>query len=231
MSRTTGCHLVAAGIMFIFAVGVSCDRSGRDAAPGDGTRSPDGEGDPATPLQTVLAVHKYRAEGRLAMIESHVVAEQRPYVLELLHAVDRLAAADQALGDAITRRLGRLTAEAFDYSQVANLVGVFSRDVDVLDEKIEGDAAVVMVQIAKRVPLDSVHLVRSGGRWLIRTDAPIPGLAAELGRLADVLSAAARRVADGRLTAEQLRRELDAQSAEVRRRIVEMTVTTKSPAP
>ena len=227
----TGCHLVAAGIMVAFAAGVSCDRSGRDAAPAGGTGSPDGAGGPATPFQTVLAVHKYRVEGRLGMIESYLVAEQRPHVLELLHAVDRLTAADQALGDAITRSLCRLTSEDFDDSQVANLVGVFSRDVDVLDEKIEGDAAVVTVQIAKRVPLDFVHLVRSGGRWLIRTDAPIPGLAAELGRLADVLSAAARRVADGRLTAEQLRRELDAQSADVRRRIVEMTVTTKSPAP
>lgn len=222
---------MAAGIIVVFAVGVSCDRSDRGAAPVANTGTGDGGGGPATPLQTVLAVHKYRAEGRLGMIESHLVVEQRPYVLELLHAVDRLVAANQALGDAITRRLGRLTAEAFDYSQVANLVGVFSRDVDVLDEKIVGDAAVVTVQIAKRVPLDSVHLVRSGGRWLIRTDTPIPGLAVELGRLADVLSAVVCRVADGRLTAEQLRRELDAQSADVRRRIVEMTVTTNPAAP
>ena len=119
----------------------------------------------------------------------------------------------------ITKRLGRASARAFDRSQAANVIGVFSRDVEVLDARVQGDNAVVTIQVADRLPLEEVELVRRDGKWIIRTDPPIAGLAGELRKLADVLVAVARMVDDREMTAAQIKRELDLRQAPIGRRL------------
>ncbi len=167
----------------------------------------------------------------MALVGSLLLPDQRPAVIELLQTVDRLTAAERSLRDAVAFKFGRASASAFDHSEVANVVGVFSRDVEILGERIDGDHAVVTVQVGGRVPLDQVNLALVDGEWRIRTDAPIPGLAGELNRLADVFSSLTRRATEGTATLEELRRELDSRAAEVFRRIQVLTEKQTGPSP
>jgi len=179
--------------------------------------------EPLSPMETLARVREYRRAGRPSLVERSIVPEQRSAVSELLYAVDRLEQAGEALNGAVRTHLGLAFAEMFDYSQVANIVGVFSRDVELIDQRIEGEAAVVTIQVSGRVPLDEVHLLLRDGQWQITTDPSIPGLAGELGKLADFWFDVSRRVEQRQLTASDLRRELDARQASVARRLKALT--------
>ena len=172
-----------------------------------------------SPSDTIRLVHEYRLAGRLALLEEHLVPEQRPQVVELIQAVDRLLWGNGVLKAAVTQHFGPSLARAFDRSQAANVIGVFSRDLTVLDETVDGNTAVVTLQIADRIPLDKVQLVRREGRWLIRTDPPIPGVSGEIRRLAEVLIDVSRMIADKDLTPIQLKKELALRERAVGRRI------------
>ena len=218
-------RLVRARIFLLFAILCGgCDRS-RPADDSTSTASrqstaPSAASDKAlSAVETVRRIHQYRIAGQIGYIEPYLLPEQRAAVVELMHAVDRLERANEALQAAVRRRLGRASAMMFDRSGVANIVGVFSKSVKVIDERVVGEEALVTIQVAGRVPLEEVHLVRRAGLWLVRTDTPIPGVAAELDRLADRMIDEAARVEDGRLTAPRLERELKAHAEFVARRL------------
>jgi hypothetical protein len=180
-----------------------------------------------SPIDRLVRVREYHRTGRLSLVERSIVPEQRTAVSELLYTVDRLGRAGDAFHEAVRKHLGLASAEMFDYSQVANIIGVFSRDVELIDQRIEGDAAVVTIQVAGRVPLDEVHLVLRDGQWLITTDPPIAGLAVELRKLADVWVDLSRQIEKQRLTASELKRELDARQGPITRRIAALTHSTQ----
>ncbi len=215
-------------IAALMPLGLSCDRSQHSA---DRTDSPSTErsasssrtNEDISPLDTVQRVHHYRLAGQIGRIEPYLWPEQRAVVVELIQAVDRLAWANEVLQAAVTKHLGPASAGLFDRSQVANIIGVFSKDVELIDQRINGEQAVVTIQVAAQVPLEEVQLFRRNGRWLIRTDSPIPGLAGELRNLADALIGTARRVENQQLTVAQLRRELDAREAPIGRRLAALT--------
>ena len=164
-----------------------------------------------------------RHSGRLELIEPYLPPDRRSSVIGLIQTMDRLLWANDVLGAAVTRHFGPATARAFDRSEAANAVGVFSRDVEFLNEQIDGDAAVVTFQVAGRVPLKEVTLERHGGCWLIQTDPPIPGVAAALRDLAQVLVDTARMLDDRPMSAAQLQRELASREASIGRRIKALT--------
>ncbi len=205
----------------------ACDRSDRGAADGDSrptraSRISAASGGALTPSDTVCRVHELRTSGKLEWLGEHLVPEQREHNLDLIHATDRLLSANRVLQAAITEHLGPATAAAFDRSRTANAIGVFSTEVEVLSQRVEGNRATVTIQVADRVPLENVHLVRDVNRWLIRTDPPIPEVSAQMGKLADVLIRTARRLADERMTAAELVRELESQQAPIGRRLTEL---------
>jgi len=187
--------------------------------------------DAVSPLDTVRRVHDYRVGGNLAQIEAHLLPEQRPFVLELLLAVDQFLAADQALRASATRNIGPASAMAFDRSDVADMLGVFSHHLSALDETIDGDRAVVTIQVADRVPLQSVNLVRRADVWLIETDPPIPGAAREIRAMAAVLTEAAQSLAQKPITAAELQAEIQSRQAAVARRLASLARETGAQAP
>ncbi|MCH8148791.1 MAG: hypothetical protein IH987_12465 [Planctomycetes bacterium] len=176
-----------------------------------------------SPIDTLRLLRAHRAAGRFDQLGSYLLPEQRRYVIDLIHAVDRLDRGNDVLQGAVTRRFGPATARMFDRSGTRNAIGVFSADVKLLTERVSEDAAVVVIQVADRVPLIEVHLERRADRWVLRTDPPIPGMAAELAKLAEALVATARRLDQEQLTLPELRRELSLQEAAVGRRLEELT--------
>jgi hypothetical protein len=139
--------------------------------------------------------------------------------MELFQSVDRLLAADQTLRAAVAHRIGPASAQAFDWSAAANRLGVFSKDVQVLGETVHGDQAEVTIQVADRLPLQNVVLVRRKNLWQIQTDRPIPGAAAEIRQMANVLNEAARSLHDHPKTLAELRTEIGARQQAIARRL------------
>jgi hypothetical protein len=226
MNSIAGRALAAAAVLLSLLP--SCDRSDKgtnSAKPEVATvqASTGAQRQDPSPAETVRQVHKLRAAGQLELLEAYLLPDQRPHIVGLIHAMDQLLSANQVLQASVTRHLGPATAAAFDRSDAANAIGVFSREVQILNERVEGDKAFVTIQVAGRVPLEEVELVRRPGRWKVRTDPPIPEVSEELRKLAEVLVQAARRLEAKGLTAAELKRELDSQQAPIGRRLAELT--------
>lgn len=187
--------------------------------------------DPRSPAETARAVHQYRVSGQLKRMEPYLLPEQRPHVIELLQAVDQLIAAQQVLRVAVGKHMGPATAEVFDEVETANMLGLFSKDVSILEERITGATAVVTIQVAGRVPLEQVRFIRHDERWVLVEDAPIVGLAREIRNLADVHIAVARRLEDRPMTVAQLQQELAMRRAPIQRRLAELYQRAQAPPP
>lgn len=184
-----------------------------------------------SPAGTVRELRRHIAADRLTEVERYLLPDQRGEVMSLLRAVRGVAGSNESLQTAVRERIGRAAARRVDRSQVVNAVGVFSRDVDVIDERSDNGTAVVTIQIADRLPLEQVHLVRAPQGWQIQTDAPVSGLADELRALGKVLQDLARLVQDTLLTVDALERELRVREAAVGRRIATLLATPSSPGP
>lgn len=172
-----------------------------------------------TPSETIRRINELRVAGRLSALDPFLPPDDVRHVIDLLQSVDRLVAANHALQAAITDALGAASARPFDRSQVANIVGVFSMDVVVVDERLDRDRAAVTIEVGGRLPLEEVVLNRRGGRWILELDQPRPEITTELHRLADALEGVAVDIRKGRLTdAAQIRADLERRQKPIGRR-------------
>lgn len=225
--------VVVAFVMFgVVSVG-GCERDAPNSREADGpsTDAPQAGGDHRrlSPIETVRRARRHRLAGELGRLEECLVVEQRKAVVDLVMSVDRLATANDTLTLATREHLGAATAETVDRPGLANIIGVFSRDVELIDEHVTGDKAVVTIQVAGRIPLEEIELVRRQRRWLIQTDPPVEGMTDALRRHADTLIGLARAVREGKYDAGSLVRELEARETSSGRRISKLLTTTSKP--
>lgn len=173
------------------------------------------------PMETLQLLRKHQPAGDHAGIEPFLLADQRDLVIAQMCAVDRLVDATAVLRARIEERFGLGAAQDFDYGQVANILGVLSRDVTLLTETVQDARARVTFQVADRVPLESAEMVRRDHRWLLVVD-PIEGVPEEIEKLAAVIAEVADAVRDGAYTVTNLRREIDRRQAPILRRLSEL---------
>jgi hypothetical protein len=183
----------------------------------------------AGPLETLRRAGQCRRARRLQDLAAYLLPEQRDAVLEQLLAVDELTAAGESLKARVNRVVGPGAAATFDRTGVTNALGPFSRDVECVSESVEGETARVRIRVAGQLPLEEVKLLRRDERWLIQTDSPIPGMAAELRKLAGVLNRVGDEVERRHLTADQIERELALRQHPILQRIDQLTEAAKHP--
>jgi hypothetical protein len=131
----------------------------------------------------------------------------RDDVLEQLVAVDELMAANTSAQVAITQSCPDVDPRPFDMSAMTNFLGLFSRDSEFIDEKIEGDTATVTVQVAGRLPLTYLDFQRYEGRWVYLPGESVEDLAPGIRLLAKGLSRFATVVAAGACSPEKIASE------------------------
>jgi len=167
----------------------------------------------------------------MASIKQYINPEQRDAVFEYILSVDELTSAGESLKARINRIVGPGSADAFDRTAVANALGPFSRDVECVNEVIQGESAVVRIRVGGRLPLEDVRLLRQDGCWMIRTDPPIVEMPAELRKLAKVLRDVAAEAEREQLTAEQIEKELTLLQRPILRRIEQLTQASRPNEP
>jgi hypothetical protein len=174
-----------------------------------------------SPAGTVLRLHACRVEGRYAEMLELLTPENREEVRDLVLAVDQLIAAEMTLRRKLVKELGEGSATRFNQrDQVANILGPFSRDIRIVDEKISGDSAEVSLQVAARVPLETVKLVGGdGGAWRVKVDEPIDGLSGEIRNLAKATDKVAAELERRHLSLEEVEKELNLRQAPILKRM------------
>lgn len=207
----------------------ACERE-----PGAGTPAPAPQAAPAstradtatlTPRQTVKEIRRLRHRAAFVEMADHLVPEQREATVDYLLAVDRVVASHTRLSRTLSERVGAGAAASIRPGPLANIAGVFSADVEIVDvaESENGDDAVVTYCVNGQVPLETVTLVRGDDRWLLRP-APIdPEVTVQLRKLAEAADKVRVLVQSRNMTTEQVHQELGLRQTPILTRIAELT--------
>ncbi len=184
------------------------------------TESPEPSSDTTnlTPTETIHRLRKFRTDARYSKIEPHLQPVQASVVLDLLRATDRLNLATLLLHRRVTEHMGTAAGQRFNYDQTANLVGIFSRDVTLLTEKIDDDHATLSYQIAGHVPLETAEFVRKNDRWILSTD-PVAGVPEQILELAFIIERISANLNKTQYTPDELQREITLRQSPVMRRL------------
>jgi len=209
---------LAASWVVVLAVGTigACDRGG--AARSNGLDA-DAVGSPS---QTLLRARELRQRNAYGELGRYLIPEQRSAVVRHLQAVDRLVVAHESLNQLIAERIGIGSATLIDPTALGNIAGVFSADVEIVDENVQGDRAVVTISVAGRLPLENVSLTRVNGQWLLGTDPPVPDLSAQIHKLADAADRVAQVLRSRPMTSQEVRHELELRQTPILKRIQEL---------
>jgi hypothetical protein len=191
------------------------------ASPPSPTPAPDGR--VISPSQTVHEARRLRNRSAFDDLEEYLLPDQRTAVIANLLAVDRLVVAYRSLNRLIEDRIGPGSATWINADAIANIAGVFSADVEIIDETIDDDYALVAFSVAGRVPLEEITLVRRDNRWRLRGEAPAPELSLQLRKLAAAADRVRLLLNTRDMTADELRSELALRQDPILKRIQELS--------
>ena len=171
------------------------------------------------PMRTVEHLQHMRKQGRYSLIEPFLAKSQRAIVIAQIRAVDRLVVAGAQLRNRVREHMGVSVARSFDsYSQLGNIVGVFSEDVSVVGQRVDGDRAEIRYSVAGRLPLKTIDLLRREGLWTMQTDS-VEGVPELLLKLAFLLERMSDLILERPMTAAQLHHEIDLRQSAIMRRL------------
>lgn len=180
---------------------------------------------PATPKETVERMVELRRLARYGVLRTFVEPAHASGVIDFLLAMDDVGAANAEVQAAIRKRLPSVAASNWDLSWLRNWQSLFSADVRVLDEQVDGDRARVTIRVADVMPLETIEMRREGTRWVYDPGAGPGALPPALHRLATSLRRIAATVMTRDLTERDLRTEFRLRIHPLLRRMASMGET------
>lgn len=200
---------VAFGLLMLV---IGCNRAAPPAPREDHGPSP------RDVIASLIAAHRQRS---YAAIEPLCHPERVSEVISTLTAVDGFLSANDELCGLVRERVSGGAARVIDQSRIAANLDIFSPYVEVRNERIEGDTAVVTYTVDGKLPVRETRLLRSNGRW--RYD-PGEGYRAEIPaafqRMADGLRLVSNDLKTGRLSAARATEDPQTLIEEVRLRLL-----------
>lgn len=148
MSRT--CRILS--LLVTTACLAGCDR-------------PQPQPEPPTPLQTARALVEARAVNDYQKIGALCRPGTAEPVVDTLAAVDALLQQNERLCEYIRQEVGPGLAGTVDQSHWGHNLDLFSTNVKLLDEHIDGDMATVSFMVNNQLPARRTQFVRLDGRW------------------------------------------------------------------
>ncbi len=151
-----------------------------------GCRRSCGQDSPEAPARLFARLRELHQQHGYKEMESLIDPGRCTVLVDTLMAVDGFMQAAARLHD-VTERLGPTAAVVCDISSLADYLGPFSRNVQIVATRIEGDTAFVVYQVGSRVPVERAEMRWSSGRWRYVPDEPDYELPRLLEKLAERL--------------------------------------------
>jgi len=194
---------------------LGCERS---AAPGSPPAVPGPQRSPRATIEELIAL---RRSGAYQSLGELVLPGRAHEITTTLLAVDEFLHANRALCNFVRDNVTPGLAQAIDQGHWSDHLGVFSRYVELVDERIEDGRAVVSFTVDGRLPLRHAELRLVNGQW--RYD-PGPGydpqLPAAFKRMARGLRLVLEDLKSGKLPVETVQAEPERLLEEVRLRLL-----------
>lgn len=200
---------VASGLLMLV---IGCNRAAPPAPRND--HGPP----PREVVASLIAAHRQRSYAAIELLCHPLRVSE---VISTLTAVDDFLAANDELCEMVRMKVSGGAARVIDQSRIASNLDIFSAYVELRDERIDGDNAVVTYTVDGKVPVRETRLVRCEGRW--RYD-PGEGYRAEIPaafqRMADGLRLVSNDLRSGRISATKAAEDPQMLIEEVRLRLL-----------
>ncbi len=173
-----------------------------------------------TPRATIELILASRDAGSYQTLNELIVAERVHEVVKTLLAVDEFLHANKSLCDYVRETFAVGLSQSIDQSHWGAHLDVFSRYVELVDQRIQGETATVTFTVDGQVPVHRARLVRVDGAWRYDPGSGYdPQLPAAFERMARGLRQVLDDLKSGRLSAEAIRAEPQRLVEEVRVRL------------
>lgn len=143
--------------------------------------------DTEAPVRLLLHLRDLQHGRNYKEMESLVDPSRASVLIDTLMAMDRLLLAAAQLEQTAEQRLGPHAAVLCNLAGLADYLGFFSRNVEIVSARIEGDIATVSYQVGERVPIERAQVVRTEKGWRYMPDEPDYELPALLRQLTDAM--------------------------------------------
>lgn len=173
-----------------------------------------------SPRATIERVIAARDSGSYQTLNELIVPGRAPEVIKTLMAVDEFLHANQSLCDYVRDAFALGLSQSIDQSHWGANLDIFSRYVELIDQRVEADTATVTFTVDGRIPLRHARLVRTDSVW--RYDPGLgydPRLPAAFQRMARGLRQVLDDLKSGRLSADAIRADPQQLIEEVRVRL------------
>ena len=170
----------------------------------------------AGPCATLRELMDLRSRRLYDRMNALLVPDRAPGVVQTLLAVDDFLAANDHLCNWVRDHIGIGLAQSIDQAYLGddlgfylcNSMNIFARGVELLDEAVTGDSAVVSFTVDGRTPAEEAHLKQIDGRWRYDPGRAVPeGFADAFRDMARGLDELRSELDRGQLNVDRLRDE------------------------
>ena len=173
-----------------------------------------------SPRETIQRIIAAREAGSYQTLNELIVRERAHEVVKTLMAVDEFLHANKTLCDYVRGTFALGLSQSIDQSHWGAHLDIFSRHLELIDQRIEGDTATVTFTVDGRIPVRRARLVRIGGAWRYDPGSGYdPQLPTAFERMARGLRQVLDDLKDGRLSADAIRANPQRLVEEVRVRL------------
>jgi hypothetical protein len=158
--------------------------------------------DPEAPVRLLLQLRDLQHNHSYKELESLVDPSRTRVLIDTLMAMDSLLLASTQLERTAEQRLGPRAAVICNLASLADYLGPFSRNVQIVSTRIDGDTATVAYQVGERVPIERAQVLRVDGQWRYMPDEPDYALPPLLRQLTDAMVRLHSRAEAGAYTEE-----------------------------
>jgi len=143
--------------------------------------------DPNAPVRLLLHLRDLQHNQSYKEMESLVDPSRARVLIDTLMAMDHLLLAATQLQQTAEQRLGPHAAVVCNLGSLADYLGPFSRNVEVVSTRMDGDSATITYQVGERVPIERARVRRVSGQWRYMPDEPDYALPTLLRQLTDAM--------------------------------------------
>jgi hypothetical protein len=161
----------------------------------------------STPAGTIEQLRGWRAARRYREMEPYIDPPGRIHFIDTLAAMDQVLAANRQAMKAIAELWGEHRVLAWDLSGLGAHLGVFSDEVSLIREDVDGDEATVIYQVGRTVPLNTARLRRIEGRWVYLPGDSTAEFPRAMQRLARTLGEVAEAIYTQRMPPDRIDQE------------------------
>ena len=140
-----------------------------------------------SPADVARLLHDHHVARDYGGIAGLIEADRREVTIAFLKAVDGVLEAHARLSTVAEGRFGGPMSDTWSLAAMENNLGVFSKNIDIINHRFSGGTATVVLQEGENGPLVRARFVRTAQGWRHRPEPMPRSVIGELGSLAAIL--------------------------------------------